>query len=423
MTMPPPSPGLAQPAPGPRLSERARARMRALLARAVEAGAPPGLFGFRHVREETAEAYVARALARGRTAARYRTVHPPAVATNALPANVPRREALPDDRGWWGYSMRDVPERPSGETWIATLPDATVVPHVDAEGRYWPAILSCDGTAIAMREIRFRRAHGQELRRARAAGRRPRRIARATWVTERVYDNYSHWLTAHLPKLLLLKDRGELGEVILPRELKPAMEASLARVGIDPAQMRRVPREEILSVGELTLVGTDRFRPELLRRVREAAFEGRPRVAPHRRVYVSRARARFRRLRNEEEVWPILAARGFERVFMEDLDFDAQVQLMAETRVLVAPHGAGLTNMMFAPEETDVVEIAALSFPNPNFYAVAAAMGQRYHLVDAEAVGAVRPLEQDLQVAPEALTAALETVAGLAEPSPARAGV
>ena len=40
-------------------------------------------------------------------------------------------------------------------------------------------------------------------------------MARATWITERVYDNHSHWLTAHLPKLLMLRARGELGDVVL----------------------------------------------------------------------------------------------------------------------------------------------------------------------------------------------------------------
>ncbi len=54
--------------------------------------------------------------------------------------------------------------------------------------------------------------------------------------------------------------------------------------------------------------------------------------------------------------------------------------------------------MMFCQPGAHVVELADLSFPNPNFYAVASAMGLRYWLVEAEAVGDVHPLEVDLKV-------------------------
>ena len=80
-----------------------------------------------------------------------------------------------------------------------------------------------------------------------------------------------------------------------------------------------------------------------------------------------------------------------------------QVALMQETAVLAAPHGAGLTNMMFCREGTHVIEMADLSFPNPNFYATAAALGHHYWIIEAEGIGDVHPLEKDLRVEPSTL--------------------
>ena len=360
----------------------------------VERGVPPAWLGYRWVRRETVPAYFARHEERPE-AGRYETVHPEAVARHPLPQNVPSREDLPDDRGWWGYSFRDVPARTSGETFIATLPDVRVAWYHDPEQNddFYPAFLTHDRRALDLREVRFRPRHAQVLRRSGP----PVRVEKATWILERVYHNHSHWLTAHLPKLLLLKERGLLGNVLLPPWRTSTLDGSLRMLGLDPGTFRTFDPARPLDVGELTVLGTDRFRPELLRTVRAAYAvpEGRP---PHRKVYISRAKATRRRLVNEDAVWALLEEAGFEQVFMEDLGFEEQVRLMQETDVLVAPHGAGLTNMVFCPEGTRVAEIADLSFPNPNFYAIASAMGHRYWLLSAEALGDRHPLERDLRI-------------------------
>jgi hypothetical protein len=343
------------------------------------------------IRRQTVQEYVARYRGTSR-AARYETVHPEARASNPLPCNVGSIDELPDDRGWWGFSFRDVPSRKSGETFIATVPDCRVVWYRDPQQHeFYPAILPSDGRALDLREIRFRPLHAEALRRSGA----PLRVERATWVLERVYHNHSHWLTAHVPKLLLLRERNALDDVWLSRELTPPIEASLRMLGLPPEQFQAFDPARPLHVGELTLVGTDRFRPELLVKVPDAfgVFDAPP---PRRRVFISRGNAPRRRLLNEAEVWPLLEAAGFERVQMEALAFPDQVALMRETAILWAPHGAGLTNMLFCPPRAHVVEMADLAFPNPNFYALASAMRHSYWIVPATSTGDVHPLEKDL---------------------------
>lgn len=386
-----------------RLGGRAYRTLRALPAEAAERGLPPAWLGYRWVGRDTVADYLART-----GEGRYETVHPEAVADNPLPRNVACRDELPAERGWWGYSFHDVPTRSSAETFVATVPDCRIVSFVEPQKRnFYPCLMTRDDRALTLREIAFKPRHAAVLRTTAA----PLRLAKATWILERVYHNHSHWLTAHLPKLRLLQRRGELEHVILPAERNPVIDASLGMLGLDPDRFTTYDPTRPLEVDELTVLGTDRFRPELLQPVRSAIHAAEPADdEPHRRVFISRAKSKGRRLVDEDEVWPLLRDAGFERTFMEDLTFAEQVRLMQETSVLLAPHGAGLTNMMFCRPGTHVVELADLSFPNPNFYALASAMGHAYWVVAAEALGDVHPLEKDLRIGREPVRTVLAQV-------------
>lgn len=354
--------------------------------------------------------------------ARIQTVHAEKAFQHPLPGNIEARSGLPREQGWWGYSFWDVPNRTSGPTRLVTLPHCRVVWYHDRDenGDFYPALLPEGRRSLELREIRFRPKHAAVLRGAKTL----KRLERATWILERVYHNHSHWLTAHLPKVLLLRAHGGLKDVLLPLELTPTMEGSLRLLGLDPDQFPRFDPTCPLDVDELTIVENDRFRPELLCMVRdafagaassEAGTDDQPPCpatsrTPWRRVYVSRARATRRRLENEVELWPFFERAGFERVLMEDLSFEEQVRLLQETAVLAGPHGAGLTNMIFCPPGAHVIEIADLGFPNPNFYALASGLRHHYWIVQAQSVGTGHPLERDLRAPVSAVDETLARV-------------
>lgn len=367
----------------------------------VRSGANPAWFGYRVIETESLKNYCERNASDERV--NCQRVHEPCRMINALPRNIADRDELPRDAGWWGYSFWDVPERMSGETLVADLPDCLIVPTIDEQRRFWVTILNSDNKSLEIREMALRRPHSKVLRTAQTDT-----IDEAVWMLERVYDNYSHWFTAHMPKLLLLREMGLSDKVLMPKERPSFIEDSLRLFGFDPSSFATFDPGRVMHVRKLTTLDTDRFRPDLLRRVHDACPRLSEGSARKRLVFISRTGAARRRLVNEEELWPMLEHRGFERVRMESLNFEEQVRLMQETAVLCAPHGAGLTNMLFCSPGTKIIEMADLSFPNPNFYAVASAMKHEYWLVPAEGVGDVRPLEKDLKVPRSAVEAVLD---------------
>lgn len=357
-------------------------------------GVPPRLLAFRYRQHVPA----------AKAASQVNEVHGGMVHRAPLPAGFRDRDALPGDPGWWGFAFRDVPARAAGPTRILSIPDARVIAlRGGPAGDFTPAVLDASGRSLDLREIRHRPFHAGLDRHAADL-----EMDEATWVAERVFDNYSHWFTAHLPKLVMLQSQGALTNLVLPAGRPGWMDESLARIGVGPGDFAELPVPGVLSAKRLRIVENDRFRPELLCAAREAVAQ----TAATRdvRVFVSRKHARGRKLSNEAELESMIAAAGFTPVEMETLSLGEQITLMARCEAILAPHGAGLTNMLFCAAGTRIVEIADPAYPNPNFYAMAAALGHDYRYVQASGVGTGHPLRQDLEVDPEVLRLALEAL-------------
>ncbi len=75
------------------------------------------------------------------------------------------------------------------------------------------------------------------------------------------------------------------------------------------------------------------------------------------RLYISRKKAGRRHLVNEEQLFPILSKYGFVPVFLEDMEIRDQIRLFRKATHVIAPHGAGLSNIVFAPLSTRILEI------------------------------------------------------------------
>ena len=60
---------------------------------------------------------------------------------------------------------------------------------------------------------------------------------------------------------------------------------------------------------------------------------------------------------NEEEFLPILKKFDFKKVFLEKMNIKDQVKLFRTISHIIAPHGAGLTNVLFASRKIKILEI------------------------------------------------------------------
>jgi hypothetical protein len=82
-----------------------------------------------------------------------------------------------------------------------------------------------------------------------------------------------------------------------------------------------------------------------------------PSQIPSRKIYISRLRDQRRQLANEKELLALLETHGYETCFLQDMTINDQIKLFQQALTVVAPHGAGLANLLWSNPGTKVLEI------------------------------------------------------------------
>jgi capsular polysaccharide biosynthesis protein len=225
-------------------------------------------------------------------------------------------------------------------------------------------------------------------------------------------STHFHWMLDTLPRLALLPvDAEPATPILIPAGLSAAGRRALELAGV-PAERTVAFDGTRVAVDEMvfpSFVGSTGNPPAwamawLRDRVAPAAGAAGAGAAGGRRLFVSRADATWRGVANEDEVVRALAGRGFERLVLSDLTLDEQLAAFAGAEAVVAPHGAGLVNLI-AARDAKLLELFAESYVNGCYYALSAALGLPYSYLVVPGAG-----RWDLQVEVAALLRAVDAL-------------
>ncbi len=98
------------------------------------------------------------------------------------------------------------------------------------------------------------------------------------------------------------------------------------------------------------------------------------------KIYVSRKYATSRCVANEAEISARLTTLGFETVYLENMSIKEQIKLFKTTHTVVAPHGAGLSNMVWMNKGCKIIEL--MPTPMNDVYArLAVFLGFSYQVI------------------------------------------
>lgn len=198
----------------------------------------------------------------------------------------------------------------------------------------------------------------------------------ARWAWE-----YYHWVLDILPRLSILEKHGGIGEhrYIVPKGLRSFQRESLEILGVPGDHLVEFDSThwEIEHLYFPSFVGRTGNPPawacEWLRsRLMTSTAQNR-----HRRLYMSRRQAHSRRVANEDQLLETLPRWGFEIVLSENLSFAEQMELFSQAELVMGPHGAGLTNVLFS-EDITLVEFFEPTYVNACYYALCNSMGHEY---------------------------------------------
>jgi len=247
--------------------------------------------------------------------------------------------------------------------------------------------------------------------------RRSREVDRdILWITDDWSNGYFHWLTDALTRLYVMRDRLDDFVLLLPwdYQARDFVKSSLQCFGVKAVEF--IGQDEVLRCRKVFMpthtAPSGHYNEETIRGVRRLLLQAYGDVGLRgagERIYISRSRARKRRILNEEAVLDILAEFDFQTIYAEDLSFEQQVKICSRARYLVSNHGAGLTNMLFMPPGAAVLELRHhTDCINNCYFTLSSALDLNYFYQMCQSANNDQdPHAADLVVDPKALKANL----------------
>ena len=165
-------------------------------------------------------------------------------------------------------------------------------------------------------------------------------------------ENYFHFFNDVLPKLFFLEEHnlvnGSMSFIISTKLYqKPFFQFILNNARIGKFNWIVQSEEEYVEANGAIfckpLTHTKKYYIEALKLLPQ----NKENLKMQRRVFLTRSRSTLRYIENQEEVDELVKAYGFEIVDAATLTYQEQITLFAQTALLIAVHGAGLTNMMY----------------------------------------------------------------------------
>lgn len=200
--------------------------------------------------------------------------------------------------------------------------------------------------------------------------------------------NYYHWMVEVLPKLAMLEENNISYDRLYVSTQLPFMRQTLSLLGINSEKIVEARSNTYIEAEELIVPSapalscyTPKWIVEYLRNKlipqAEQILSDQPFT---KKVFISRKKASYRRILNEDEVFHMLEPLGFIRYNLEDLTVLEQVHLFHHAEVIIAPHGAGLVNLVFAQPNALIVELFQ-EHEDDAFWYLSQVIGLNHHCV------------------------------------------
>jgi capsular polysaccharide biosynthesis protein len=255
-----------------------------------------------------------------------------------------------------------------GESGAVITPDDCLLADVSVEFGITPELAQHHPSLRCLKLPRLRYSQGTAVILAAAGG-----------------NNYFHWMFDVLPRLHLLKqsDRAfDIDYFLINEIFHPFQKETLLTVDV-PAEKIVFTHRDLHFTCDLLIVPSlpgitgslTAWQCDFLRKLFLAE---RNNHVPRKRIYISRKDATSRRILNEESLTEILNELDFQIVSMSGLSVHEQANLFYEAEIIVAPHGAAMTNLVFCDIKCKVLEIFAPGYLNPCYRGLSNLIGIDY---------------------------------------------
>lgn len=199
-------------------------------------------------------------------------------------------------------------------------------------------------------------------------------------------QNFYHWMIEQLPKLrgceFYERETGDDVTLIVPEHIPSFAREAIDLLGFDNHSIINWG-ENKMDIDTLVVPSAPEPTPGSLRWMRSNIECTSNRFNDKRGwVYISRQKADRRKVINFDEISPILDEFDIETVYCEEYSLSEQIELFKSVDGVVAPHGAGLTGMIWT-DSLSIIELHHSEIRRP-FYTFADILGHEYSYLIGE---------------------------------------
>ncbi|WP_017303410.1 glycosyltransferase family 61 protein [Spirulina subsalsa] len=197
-------------------------------------------------------------------------------------------------------------------------------------------------------------------------------------------NNYCHFLLDSLTRLHLFEKAGfsldQVDWILAPKPISENAWNIFRQLGINESKCIWSERQRGIQADRLiatTHPGLQAHYPRWVVDFMQQRVKLEP-SQPQRRLYIPR-KTGTRKIANESELYPLLKKYGFELYNPDQEPY--QPQVFHEAAIIVAPHGAALTNLVFCQPGTKLLELMSAGHLKPYFFALSQVIGLEHHYI------------------------------------------
>ena len=196
------------------------------------------------------------------------------------------------------------------------------------------------------------------------------------------HNGYYHWVLDSLAKIHVLNKFNfsfdNFDHIILSGPSSKYKLETLKTLNVTTEKFHFIEEGNHIKTDYLVFVDTIRYHTEGTSFLKEY-FNVDKLKNPNKLIFISREQAGFRKIIDQEKLFDFLKEFGFEKVILENLTVHEQAKIVAETKFIVSPHGAGLANIAFCNPKTVLFEIVPDEYANINYWFHSNFLGINYY--------------------------------------------
>ena len=215
---------------------------------------------------------------------------------------------------------------------------------------------------------------------------------RVATIATKYTEGYYHFLFDMLPRLRLLKKSGLAYDKIYVSGMhRPYVKEALEIAEVEEDKIISGNDHPIITADELIIPSLPSISyhpsPWVIEWLQEFYLEKDREVNPPKDlIYISRSDASRRRVTNEKELLGMLEILGFKVATFEGKSVKEQALMFQDAKVIMGPHGAAFSNIVFAQKGATLIELMNPTWCHGPFAVLAKDLGLNYGYVFGDSI-------------------------------------